>query len=76
MMLSKQRKSIFPQAGDDWTAIAKRELPDTPVEEAIGHLESWNLHVFMRSMGAPGAPKGDNPVLPSDVIFVEPPLAL
>ena len=67
------RRSIFPRNGDDWTAIAARELDDTPTEEAVSLLQSWNLHVFMRPAAA--ASGHGNPILPSDVIFVEPPLA-
>jgi hypothetical protein len=67
------RRTIFPQAGDTWSSIAGRELPDVDTDEAIGRLQSWNLHVFRR----PGAPEGStpqpNPILPSDVLFVEPP---
>jgi len=42
-------------------------------EQAVAQLQSWNLHVFMRP-AAPGAVPGTgNPILPSDVIFLEPP---
>jgi hypothetical protein len=41
--------------------------------KAVSGLQSWNLHVFMRSSGAIGGVRGGNPVLPSDVIFIEPP---
>lgn len=54
---------------DDWGDIAARALPDVETEEAVGLLQSWNFHVFMRATG-PGTP-----ILPSDVIFVEPPQA-
>ncbi len=69
------RKSILPQGGDDWTAIARRELPGTGESDAVAMLQSWNLHVFMRAAGGVGRIRGDNPILPSDVIFVEPPRA-
>ena len=68
------RRSIFPQDGDDWASIAARELPSTATEEAVNLLQSWNLHVFMRPAAAGSAGQG-NPILPSDIIFVEPPLA-
>lgn len=71
--LSRVRKSILPQAGDTWASIAKRELPDLDEAAGIASLQSWNLHVFMRSAGPSGGPRGDNPILPSDVIFIEPP---
>jgi hypothetical protein len=73
--LSTVRKSILPQGGDTWATIAARHLAGTPEAEAVSKLQSWNLHVFMRSSGAAGTIRGNNPVLPSDVIFIEPPLA-
>jgi hypothetical protein len=71
--LSRVRKSILPHPGDTWADIAKRELPDLQPDEAVGKLQSWNLHVFMRAAMRMG--NLTNPILPSDVIFVEPPLA-
>jgi hypothetical protein len=73
--LSAVRKSILPQGGDSWATIALRELPATAESDAVGMLQSWNLHVFMRAAGGIGRMRGDNPILPSDVIFVEPPRA-
>tara|TARA_R110000737_G_scaffold58075_5_gene83885 strand:+ start:4063 stop:4302 length:240 start_codon:yes stop_codon:yes gene_type:complete len=73
--LSRVRKSILPTEGDTWNIVAKRELPDLALDEALAKLQSWNLHVFMRAAGAMAAPGGGNPILPSDVVFVEPPLA-
>jgi len=73
--LSRVRMSILPVAGDTWQSIARRELPDVNADEAVSSLQSWNLHVFMRSSGAVGGPKSGNPILPSDVIFVEPPMS-
>lgn len=75
MGLSTIRRSISPSDGDDWQSIAKRELGGTASEEIIGQLQSWNLHVFMRPPAAPGSPHEHNPILASDVIFLEPPLA-
>lgn len=71
--LSRVRKSILPQRGDGWAEIARRELPDLAEADAVARLQSWNLHVYMRASMRTGGP--GNPVLPSDVIFVEPPLA-
>jgi len=59
-----KRRFIQPGDGDDWAAIAARELPDMPQEAAIESLKSWNLHLVMRRVAL---------VTPSDVIFVEPP---
>lgn len=73
--LSRVRKSVLPRPGDTWTSIAKRELPALEEATAVSSLQSWNLHVFMRAIGAAGGVRGDNPILPSDVIFVEPPQA-
>lgn len=68
------RRSIFPQEGDNWQTIAERELGSAG-EETTGQLQSWNLHVFMRPAAPEGSSRAGNPVLPSDVIFLEPPLA-
>lgn len=69
------RRTIFPVPEDNWSTIAARELADVDPDEAIDQLQSWNMHVFRRPP-APGAPAGEpSPILPSDVIFVEPPAA-
>lgn len=73
--LSVVRKSILPCAGDSWASIAERELPKLKTEDAVSRLQSWNLHVFMRAPAPEGSPRAGNPILPSDVIFIEPPLA-
>lgn len=74
-ILSQVRRSILPQPGDSWESIAVRELSAMDKDAAIASLQSWNLHVFMRASGSAGGVRGDNPILPSDVIFIEPPLA-
>ena len=71
--LSRVRASVVPSIGDTWADIAGRALPGTPATEAVAQLQSWNLHVFMRAARAGGGQ--DHPFLPSDVIFIEPPLA-
>lgn len=71
--LSPVRRSIFPRSGDTWESIAARELSDMPREEAVSLLQSSNLHVYMRPAAPAGSPREGNPILPSDVIFVEPP---
>ncbi|HPU15033.1 MAG TPA: hypothetical protein PK808_03030 [Polymorphobacter sp.] len=73
--LSVVRKSVLPLSGDTWATIASRELPGTAENDAVSMLQSWNLHVFMRAAGGVGRMRGDNPILPSDVIFIEPPRA-
>ena len=58
------RQFVFPQAGDDLAALAAREMPG--VDDAAQQLLSWNLHLAARrSIG----------LLPSDVVFTEPPPA-
>ena len=58
------RQFILPQAGDDLAAIAARALPG--VEGAEQQLLSWNLHLATRrTIG----------LLPSDIVFTEPPPA-
>lgn len=59
---------MFPQSGDDLAAIAAREMPD--VEGAEQTLLSWNLHLAARA--GLGRSVG---LLPSDVVFLEPPAA-
>jgi|TARA_B110000093_G_C12725845_1_gene308190 hypothetical protein len=73
--LNQTRKSIFPEGQDTWESIAQRELPDMGSEEAVGILQSWNLHVFMRPAAAKDSSRAGNPILPSDIIFVAPPQA-
>lgn len=65
--LSRQRRCIAPQPGDDLEAIARRHLPELPLETALERLQAWNLHLFARQ------PSGR--VLGADVVFLEPPLA-
>ncbi len=71
--LSRVRRWVAPMVGDTWAGLAGRELPGTPQAEAISQLQSWNLHVFMRA--AIQIDGQANPILPSDVIFLEPPLS-
>ena len=73
--LNETRKSIFPEGQDTWETIAQRELPGMGSEEAVGILQSWNLHVFMRPAAAKDSTRAGNPILPSDIIFVAPPQA-
>jgi hypothetical protein len=73
--LSEVRRSTFPREGDTWDAIAAREFPGQDPATMASQLQSWNMHVFMRPAALPGSPREGNPILPSDVIFLEPPLA-
>ena len=68
------RESIFPSANDSWESIAARELATTDKEQALSQLQSWNLHVFARRVINDDTGEMGNPILPSDVIFVEPPV--
>ena len=72
--LSTQRKSIYPEAGDTWETVAARELSELDLEQATGNLQSWNLHVFMRPAAPDDSPQAGNPILPSDIIFLEAPI--
>ncbi len=65
MMASRQY--VFPQLGDDFAAIAAREL--VGVADAEQQLLSWNLHLAARA--GLGRTVG---LLPSDIVFTEPPL--
>ena len=71
--LSRVRRSVVPTPGDGWADIARRELPGVDEDDGVARLQSWNLHVFMRAVIGTGVT--GNPILPSDIIFVEPPLA-
>ena len=62
------RQYVFPRPDDDLASIAARTLPGA--EDAEQQLLSWNLHLAMRA----GLGRGVG-LLPSDVVFVEPPLA-
>jgi hypothetical protein len=73
--LGTVRRSTFPQEGDTWETIAVRELDTADTAAAVSQLQSWNLHVFMRPAAPEGSPRHGNPILPSDVIFLEPPAA-
>lgn len=73
--LSPVRRSVTPAPGDTWSTIARRELPDMAEADAVQLLQSVNLHVFMRPAATADSPRGDNPILPSDIIFLEPPAA-
>ena len=60
------RQFVFPQAGDDLASVAARELPGVDAGEQ--QLLSWNLHLAMRA--GLGRSTG---LLPSDIVFTEPP---
>lgn len=61
------RQFVFPEPGDDLAAVAARVLPDA--EGAEQQLLSWNLHLAARAGG------GSARLLPSDIVFTEPPPA-
>lgn len=60
------RRFVSPRPGDDLAAVAARELPD--LDGAEQQLLSWNLHLAARAATGVG-------LLPSDVVFLEPPPA-
>lgn len=74
----KARRYVFPRPGDDLATIATRELAaadgadgaaDSTAEggdDRAQQLLSWNLHLAARR--ATG-------ILPSDIVFTEPPRA-
>jgi hypothetical protein len=72
--MQSARRSIFPSANDSWASIATRELTTTDKEQAISQLQSWNLHIFARRVIDDKTGEMGNPILPSDVIFLEPPV--
>lgn len=62
-----RRAFIQPEFGDTFETIAKRLLPDEPLEEAVQKLTSWNLFLAFRP--------GGGGMTPSDLFFTEPPHA-
>ena len=70
-----RRRSMHPQTGDTWASIAERELSEQSQEAAVAQLQSWNLHVFARRIIDDATGEMGNPILPSDILFLEPPLA-
>ena len=68
MSLTRQRRFVTPGPDETVEELARRAMPDQPLEGAVDAIKSWNLHVFVMRR-PPGL------MLGSDVIFVEPPLA-
>jgi hypothetical protein len=50
-------------------------MPSEPAEVAVAQLQSWNLHVFARRVIDDATGEMGNPILPSDILFLEPPLS-
>jgi hypothetical protein len=69
-----RRRCMHPLTDDTWETIAQREMPGTPAEEAVAQLQSWNLHVFARRVIDDSTGQMGNSILPSDLLFLEPPL--
>jgi hypothetical protein len=67
-VLTRQRRFVTPGPDETIEELARRALPDQPLETAVDGIKSWNLHVFALRR-PPGL------LLGSDVIFVEPPIA-
>ena len=72
---NQARRFVRPLPEDNWESIAGRELAGQPLEQATSELQSWNFHVFMRPAPPDDSPRAGNPILPSDIIFLEPPAA-
>ncbi len=68
MSLSRQRRFVTPGPDETIEELARRAMPDAPLETAVDQIKSWNLHVFAMRR-PPGL------MLGSDVVFVEPPIA-
>ena len=67
--MGEARRYVHPRPGDTLTTVAERELPGTA--GGADQLLTWNMHLAMRvfPVGSPGE------VLPSDIVYVEPPAA-
>jgi hypothetical protein len=50
-------------------------MSSEPAEAAVAQLQSWNLHVFARRVIDDATGEMGNPILPSDILFLEPPLS-
>jgi hypothetical protein len=68
MSLSRQRRFVTPGPEETIEELARRALPEQPLDQAVDGIKSWNLHVFALRR-PPGL------LLGSDVIFVEPPIS-
>jgi hypothetical protein len=64
---ARARRFVMPRAGETLEAIAGRELPDQPAETSAAALRGWNPHLALRI----GRPEG---LLPTDIVYLEPPL--
>lgn len=63
------RRFVSPEPGEDFAALAARVVPDAAdAAQAAEQLLSWNLHLATRIV--PGRAPG---LLPSDIVFTEPP---
>lgn len=66
------RQSILPKPNDTWESIATRNLGQLNQDVAIAQLQSWNLHIFARRVLTEDG-ELQQPILPSDIVFIEPP---
>jgi hypothetical protein len=70
------RKSITPALNATWEAVAEQHLPALDRDQAVAQLQSWNLHIFARrvvNQDSDSSRQSSNPILPSDILFLEPP---
>jgi hypothetical protein len=68
------RAYVFPQPGDRLSTLAARQFPGD--DGAATRLLSWNLHLVMRrSLSAEVTTSKDPELLPTDIVYVEAPLA-
>jgi hypothetical protein len=77
--LKTLRKSITPALNATWEAVAEAHLPELDRNNAVAQLQSWNLHIFARRVitqdSTDSSHQTSNPILPSDILFLEPPLS-
>jgi hypothetical protein len=67
------RAFVFPEPGDRLSTVAARQFPGDDL--APKRLLSWNLHlVTRRSLSAEPVATNDPDLLPTDIVYVEPPL--
>jgi hypothetical protein len=74
-MTYRMRHFAYPEPGDTLSAFAAREFPGD--DAAMDRLLSFNLHLVIRRqfVGAPQRGTNDPDLLPTDIVYLEAPLA-
>jgi hypothetical protein len=74
MIENPKRAFVFPEPGDVLSTLALRQFPGD--DQAHQRLLSCNMHlVLRRSLSAEVNQSKDPQLLPTDIVYIEPPLA-